>query len=96
MTDTPVPADPKLPGEKRLLSVYAPDTNLNPDAVATEWNYLFNFGGYDNVILALMFIGLFKAIDQNNEWPEGTTFRTIVRVWYNNPESELTELTPPN
>lgn len=87
---------PPLENERAVITVYAPDSTIKGPPDALEWRFLLDLSGLDNEKLAYMFNGLFKTIDTQNNWPEGTTIMAIAYIAAHDPESELTKLPLPS
>lgn len=87
---------PPLEIDHMIITIYAPDSTIKGGPTDLEWRFLLSLSGLDTEKLAYMFNGLFKAIDTQYNWPEGTTFRAILFIAAHDPVSELTSLPLPS
>lgn len=83
-----------LENEKCVLAVYGPADGQ--DDTNTQIRFMFSLGGYDNQRLAFLLIGMFRAIEQHNQWPENLILRSLSWAYGQRSETTVTKLPSPN
>lgn len=84
----------KLEDEKCILAVYGPADGQ--DDTLTQTRFMFSLGGYDNQRLAFVLIGMFRAIEQHNHWPENLMLKSLAWAYNQKSVTTITKIAEPH